>query len=131
MRKISQIIYYLSLLALVILNAIVLSIYQINDLSFYLFTSSLLLIFPFISLFYILFLNIKKIEYKMRKYDEAGLIAFIISGAILLFIYGKINNYVEIFFIIGIVLFIIIAIIFLTLNILKGKINVTIQGGKK
>ena len=48
MRKISQIIYYLSLLALVILNAIVLSIYQINDLSFYLFTSSLLLIFPFI-----------------------------------------------------------------------------------
>ncbi len=131
MRKISQIIYYLSLLALVILNAIVLSIYQINDLSFYLFTSSLLLIFPFISLFYILFLNIKKIEYKMRKYDEAGLIAFIISGAILLFIYGKINNYVEIFFIIGIVLFIIIAIIFLTLNILKGKINGTIQGGKK
>ena len=67
----------------------------------------------------------------MRKYDEAGLIAFIISGAILLFIYGKINNYVEIFFIIGIVLFIIIAIIFLTLNILKGKINGTIQGGKK
>lgn len=131
MRKISQIIYYLSLLALVILNAIVLSIYQINDLSFYLFTSSLLLIFPFISLFYILFLNIKKIEYKMRKYDEAGLIAFIISGVILLFIYGKINNYVEIFFIIGIVLFIIIAIIFLTLNILKGKINGTIQGGKK
>lgn len=131
MKKISQIIYYLSLLALVILNAIVLSIYQINDLSFYLFTSSLLLIFPFISLFYILFLNIKKIEYKMRKYDEAGLIAFIISGAILLFIYGKINNYVEIFFIIGIVLFIIIAIIFLTLNILKGKINGTIQGGKK
>ena len=131
MRKISQIIYYLSLLALVILNAIVLSIYQINDLSFYLFTSSLLLIFPFISLFYILFLSIKKIEYKMRKYDEAGLITFIISGAILLFIYGKINNYVEIFFIIGIVLFIIIAIIFLTLNILKGKINGTIQGGKK
>ena len=131
MRKISQIIYYLSLLALVILNAIVLSIYQINDLSFYLFTSSLLLIFPFISLFYILFLNIKKIEYKMRKYDEAGLITFIISGSILLFIYGKINNYVEIFFIIGIVLFIIIAIIFLTLNILKGKINGTIQGGKK
>lgn len=125
MLKRSKIIYFLLLILLLIGNIIFLILDKCNINSFYFLTSSLHIIFPFISLFYILFLNIKKIEYKTRKYDESSLITYIIFGSLWLFIYNKISTYIPLYvaYIISILAFIIISIIFLYLNIKKGEIK--------
>lgn len=130
MKKISFIIYLALLLILLATNIAVFSIYQINDLSFYLFSSSLYFIFPFLSLLYILFLNIKKIEYKARKHDETFLAILIVVGAILLFIYGKINDYTVIFLSISVALFVVIFIFYGIFNLIKDR-SIKLAGGKK
>ncbi len=123
MKKINF-IFILIMSILLFINIGVLIYFKFNNLAYYILTSSLFIIFPFISLFLILFLNIKKIDYKARKYDEASLISYIILGSLLLFVYAKLNNpNLVIFYILSIGIFIINSIIFAYLNFKKGEIT--------
>lgn len=124
LRK-SQCVYFALLALLLIGNVIFLILNNFKISSYYFLTASLFIIFPFISLFYILFLNIKKVDYRARKYDETGLISHIIFGSLWLFIFSKVNIYLDLYicYLISIISFIIICIIFTYLNIKKGEIK--------
>lgn len=125
----SKIVYFSLLFLLLLGNFIYLCLDKFNIGSFYFLTSSLFIIFPFISLFYILYLNIKQIVYKARKYDEISLGAYVTIGAIWLFVYSKLTAYIDLLLAYGIslVLFILLSLVFGFLNYKKGEIK---QGPK-
>ncbi len=114
MKMIHRFIYCALLVITLIINVIVFCIYGLGDLFFYLFTSSLYYIFPFITLFYILFLNLKNISYKENKYDEVALMVYILVGTLILYLYTKLTISISlwIYLICDIVLFIVITIVF-------------------
>ena len=86
-------IVYILVLLIVLLSCIIITCYdKFQVISFYYLSSSLFIIFPFISLFFILFINIKKINYQARKYDEISMISLIILGTMWLYLYTKPAN---------------------------------------
>ena len=119
-------IVYILVLLIVLLSCIIITYYdKFQVISFYYLSSSLFIIFPFISLFFILFINIKKINYQARKYDEISMISLIILGTMWLYLYTKLKEYIEVVVAYSISggLFVVVLILFIILNKFFGKID--------
>lgn len=119
-------IVYILVLLIVLLSCIIITCYdKFQVISFYYLSSSLFIIFPFISLFFILFINIKKINYQARKYDEISMISLIILGTMWLYSYTKLKEYIELVVAYSISggLFVVVLILFIILNKFFGKID--------
>lgn len=119
-------IVYILVLLIVLLSCIIITCYdKFQVISFYYLSSSLFIIFPFISLFFILFINIKKINYQARKYDEISMISLIILGTMWLYLYTKLKEYIELVVAYSISggLFVVVLILFIILNKFFGKID--------
>ena len=119
-------IVYILVLLIVLLSCIIITYYdKFQVISFYYLSSSLFIIFPFISLFFILFINIKKINYQARKYDEISMISLIILGTVWLYLYTKLKEYIELVVAYSISggLFVVVLILFIILNKFFGKID--------
>ncbi len=124
-------IVYILVLLIVLLSCIIITCYdKFQVISFYYLSSSLFIIFPFISLFFILFINIKKINYQARKYDEISMISLIILGTMWLYLYTKLKEYIELVVAYSISggLFVVVLILFIILNkffcIIYGKARI-------
>ncbi|EJW92914.1 membrane protein, partial [gut metagenome] len=125
--KLQQIIYYL--LNLIILSFLIYSLFSFN---YVLFNTLLLIVYAFVGLFYILFKEIKKIDYTRYKYSEAYYIFLIIFGTLFLYLNFKLEIKLDLYllYLIPFLVFVLITLIFIVLNHFKKDKKNTENGPK-
>ncbi len=118
MKKIK--IIYIVILSLLVIGSLIGGYFLGYETGsfYYLLTSILLIAIPFVSLLFILFIEVKRIEFSRSQYLEAYFVVLMIAGSLLEWLYSKLEISLEIVYwhIFSLLAFCVITVIFMFLH---------------